>query len=276
MVKASILHGKPRSRMRLMASSPTILGMAISMMMTSGLSSWARAMASAPSPASPTTRISVWASSRVRKPARRMGWSSTSKMRTGVASALCGAGDGIGFEWSMRVLQRIVWDGGTNGGASPRRSLYLQGAVQQAHAFFHAEKAQPRPLFAPLAQPRRAQVEATPVIRHAQFNHAVVPAQDNGNSACLGMLGDVGQRFLHHAIDGCRALQWQIEIAFGQLGGDGDARTLGVITRKRPQSGNEAKLIQRGRAQIQREAAHLIDGVGDSGAQFLQRALHRI
>ena len=58
------------------ACRPSSTGMRMSMRMTSGRSSAARATASWPFTASPTTSMSGWAFSRMEKPDRTMPWSS--------------------------------------------------------------------------------------------------------------------------------------------------------------------------------------------------------
>jgi len=62
----------------LVASSPSVPGIRMSISTTSGLCRRASVNASAPSAASPTTVMSAWASSSARNPARTSAWSSAS------------------------------------------------------------------------------------------------------------------------------------------------------------------------------------------------------
>jgi hypothetical protein len=81
-VRITTREPDPAATIWWVASSPSRLGMRMSISTTSGRSRRVAATASTPSPASPATSRSAWVSRIIRNPARTSSWSSASRTRT--------------------------------------------------------------------------------------------------------------------------------------------------------------------------------------------------
>src|SRR6476620_10380972 len=117
--------------MRRVASMPFMLGIAMSMMTTSGLVSSARRTLSRPSAASATTAMSGCFSRRARRPSRTTVWSSASSMRMGIVFVVNLVGGRLGYRQF-----------GEDGGSPPRVRVDGQAAAETADALLHAEQAE--------------------------------------------------------------------------------------------------------------------------------------
>ena len=81
MVSMSTRGRSPALQIRRVASMPSSLGIRTSITTTSAGRVCSSRVAARPSPASPTTDMSSWASSTIRNPVRTSSWSSTSRIR---------------------------------------------------------------------------------------------------------------------------------------------------------------------------------------------------
>src|SRR3954449_3876598 len=165
--------------------------MRMSISTMSGRSRRARSTACSPSPASPTTSMSAWASSNARNPARTSAWSSARSTR--INRAL--------FSWGVRLVGRTTVPGRASGriadreaGADPEALGVRTGTgrdlpAQRRHAFAHARDA--------VAAVRQVARGAPPVAADIDEQVAVrVLQQYVGRHAGPGVTGDVRERLL--------------------------------------------------------------------------------
>ena len=73
-----------------------------------------------------------------------------------------------------------------------------KNSANQGDALFHAKQAQAQPAI--IASPRRNWIEPTSIVVYRQVDAVSRPFEIDRDSGCAGMLGDVRDRFLRHAI----------------------------------------------------------------------------
>src|SRR4029453_10008467 len=176
---------------RRVASSPSSTGMRMSIRTTSGRAERARSTAAAPSPASPTTSMSPASSSNARNPARTRCWSSTSRtLITGAPPRGSPDPSGCGSRGGHR-----------EGGQDPEAALVagagLQAAAKGPGPLPHPQD--PLAAAASLAVPGPA---GTAVVGDLDRHPAVGVGDGDLGPAGPGVTDHVGQRLLHHPVEG--------------------------------------------------------------------------
>src|ERR1041384_4619638 len=221
------------------ASRPLSVGMAMSMSTTSGRSLRARPTAWRPVSASPTTAISCSASSNARKPRRTTVWSSASS-----TFIFC-----IGHfllvrrEWNFHAHARALAGRGRDG----------ETAIDQPHALLHPH--QPEAFFT--VHPKLLiHWKRFAVVLDLHLERTVVRAEEDLDAAGLRMAGHVGQAFLRDAEHHGLLLAVQILGAGGGVEAHSHAVALGKLLHAGTQRGQEAEVVQNGRAQFAREVVH--------------------
>src|SRR4051794_1123159 len=159
--------------MRCVACRPSRSGIRMSIRTTSGSRSRAIRTASSPRVASPTTCMSGSESMSARKPPRTRAWSSAT---------------------TTRITSCIDRNRGVHGESIT--GYGFECATKPLDAFTHAQH--------PVAT--RHDVRAATVVAHDDVDKVVIHDDAHLDSSCVRRVpADVGQRFLHHSIDGlCR------------------------------------------------------------------------
>src|SRR5579871_4432776 len=175
------------ARMRRVASMPLRLGMAMSMMTTSGVCSSARRILSRPSAASATTAMSGCFSSRARRPSRTTVWSSASNMRMGIAS--------VGYgEFGHGQL------GGDHGSLAELR-VNAHAAAKAANPLLHAEEAH---------APHESGIESHTIVAHRKKYATVLAGDRDLDGAGIAVPCRVVQSLLDEAVDASLVLVGKI------------------------------------------------------------------
>src|SRR4029079_5888436 len=164
-------------RMRRVATSPDVPGIAQSITTTCGVSLSASLTVSSPSLDSPTTSISASSSSRRRNPRRTRVWSST--RRTVIL-----------FAMYVPVPGRYLH---ANERASHRRRQELDCAAEHLGALAHRDDAE--------APPGCVRTGAFAVILDVELDHAILRAQSHPCLPGPRVPRHVVECLLHHAID---------------------------------------------------------------------------
>src|ERR1700730_4749824 len=191
----TILLFTPASVKRRVASMPSTPGIRMSIRTTSGSSVRTASIAADPSPASPTTSRSGWASRIIRNPARISAWSST--MRTRIEPPPCPpprAGEGL--------LPAIALNwGGSEGQAGVER----ESARGIASRFkLPAEKRDPLPHANQPVSRRGGGVAAVAgaVIANVEGEHRLRVVHPDVDAPGARVFEDVGRGFLHDPVGG--------------------------------------------------------------------------
>src|SRR5215470_6873094 len=155
-----------------MAVIPSSLGISRSSSRTSGTSSPARAIACSPSLPSPTTSTSARCSSMNRSPCLTTVWSST---------------------MTTRIIALLLWQTDRYTGATPRRSLYLKGALHLLDPLLHQTQSESLRCSLP------GRIEALPIIRDGEDDGLLLRVQVQHDRRGMTMTDRIGQRFLGNA-----------------------------------------------------------------------------
>src|SRR3954452_10749228 len=166
------------SRSSRMACTPSTRGITRSISTTSGRRRCAAAIASRPSPASPTTSMPSWSDRNVRSPSRTTAWSSTTSTR--IAS-------------STRRLQ-------PHRRAPARRRRDGEAAAQALRPLLH--RGQPEP---PRAYLGRVGIEAGAVVAHLEHHAPILVREPQADVVGVRVAHRVAQRLLGDAKDLARA-----------------------------------------------------------------------
>src|ERR1700694_5625259 len=191
----TILLFTPASVRWRVASIPSTPGMRMSIRTTSGSSVRTASIAADPSPASPTTSRSGWASRIIRKPARISAWSST--MRTRIRPPPCpppGAGEGVlaaiarkrgGSEWKAGV------DRESAGGIASRLKL----AAEERDPLAHPDQPVSR-------RGGRVTAVACAVVANIEGEHPLRVVHPDIDAPGARVFKDVGGCLLHDPVGG--------------------------------------------------------------------------
>src|SRR5688572_3522129 len=155
------------------ASMPFSCGMEMSVTITSGFSSRAAVTMARPSSTMPTSSNS--SASRPFKPSATMRWSSASRTR--------------GLVIGLPQLR----DPRHHRGAAAGFALDLKFAIQQAHAFAHARKAETGMIA------RKLGVESAAVVAHRNLKSLAARRQENVYRTCVAVASGIAQCFLRDA-----------------------------------------------------------------------------
>src|SRR5450759_990182 len=172
------------SRMRRVASTPSITGISTSITTRSGTSACAFSTASRPFSASPTTTMSSRSATSEAIAPRKRGWSSTSRMRIGSFSGIFHLY--VGWPW-MRSLRDTCNDTRS----APRGGVDGKATVQEDHPFTHGEEPEP----VAVGQ-RGARVEAVPVVLDDEGRRRGGLGDADDRRRRTRVLADVRQRLL--------------------------------------------------------------------------------
>src|SRR6185312_2998297 len=178
-------------------------GMPISISTMSGRSSRAFSTASPPSAASPTTSKSLSLSSSLRTPWRNSVWSSTSKHLIfgigGVLFFLVRSMSGIGRLGHGSLIHYLHGFTGRHVNFNARTLTFsgdhARSPAQHGNSFLDSR--QPKRLVAGIG-PR---LYANSIVFHHHLHFAIFSHKMHSNVLGVGMLGNIVQRFLHHAIN---------------------------------------------------------------------------
>src|SRR5882672_5906193 len=237
------------STMRRVASTPSSSGIAMSMMTISGRSRRAWATASRPLPATATTCKSLPPSSRARRPSLTTAWSSASITETGMVTSP----SSIVFHQHLHATV----------GAGLQTELRPDRLGPLAH-----DEEPPARLRAGTVDALR--IEADAVVAHREDRAPVLAPDRDLHALCVGVLGDIVERFLGDAEHGKIDRLGQVRSPSLFFEGDRNSRPARKAGGERAQRGRKAVIVQRVGPQLRHDVAHGVDRAFDERTAILQ------
>ena len=236
--------------MRRVASMPFMLGIAMSMMTTSGLCSSARRTLSRPSAASATTAMSGCFSSSARRPSRTTVWSSASSMRMGI----------------VFVVSR--WGAFSATGSSARMEVPRPGCESMAR---RPPRRRTRSSMPSRPRPRTTRgSKPSPSSRTLKRTRPASRAQLHFDIVRIRMAGGIVDRLLYQAVDAGLVLVGEVVCPLVGSENDVESGALAGLARVPVEGGDESEIVEHGRTEEQGEVADFVDGFLGQAAYGVQ------